>query len=133
MRETELIPLVYTAWPDPIDPSYNNTLDITSWPMTLQNTIQEEWTASSTSANRTVVDDLFGFNQSVPGGYLQYAPVFPLFPIDYNIVISYWQNYSQQSVYLLAKPPIDLDADEYVMCGIRGMMYNNCTTQYHVE
>lgn len=138
MTEADLIPLVYTAWPNPLERSKNNTLDVLTWPTVLQSDLQEGWFALP---NKTVVDHLFGFNQNVSGpgiqgtAFNQTAPIFPKYPIDHNTIVSYWEQYGQLSVYLLAKPPADASpaTDEYVMCSVNAMLYNNCSTQYHAE
>lgn len=138
MNGTELIPLVYTAWTNLSEPTRNNTLDPIGWPNFLQNELQGTWIASP---NKTVVDHLFGFNKDVSGPHIQgtsqkqYAPVFPKYPIDYNTVVSYWGNYGQLSVYLLAKPPVGAYplTDEYALCSVNAVLYNNCSTQYHAE
>ena len=138
MTEVELKPLIYTAWPSPTNSSINNTLDVSSWPTVLRN-LQIAW---FDSPNVTVADEIFGFNQTVSGpgmqgiDDIQYAPIFPRYPIDYNTLTSFWDNsYGQLSVYLLAKPPFVPYplTDEYVLCSVRAMTYNNCSTQYHAE
>lgn len=138
MTEAEVMPLTYTAWPNTTKPTSNNTLDPLSWPTFLKNDLQAAWFETP---NATVVDHLFGFGQNVSGPHIQgtatiqYAPIFPKYPIDYNTVTSFWENYGQLSVYLLAKPPVVSypATDEYVMCSFSAMLYNNCSTQYHVE
>ena len=137
MTEQELMPLIYTAWPSPANSSINNTLDVSSWPAVLN----DLWEAWYLKPNKTAVDSIFGFNQYVSGpnmqgiGNTQYAPIFPRYPIDYNTVTSFWDKYGQLSVYLLAKPPVGVYpyTDEYVLCSVRAMIYNDCSTQYHAE
>jgi hypothetical protein len=138
MTEQELMPLIYMAWPSPANSSINNTLvDVSSWP-TVLNDLQPAWFGKP---NKTAVDGIFGFNQYVSGPNMQgiddtqYAPIFPRYPIDYNTVTSFWDTYGQLSVYLLAKPPVGAYpyTDEYVLCSVNAMIYNNCSTQYHVE
>jgi hypothetical protein len=138
MTEAELRPLVYSAWPDPQAPTRNNSLDPSSWPSVLKDDLQVAWFEIP---NATVVDHLFGFGEVVSGPDMQgqnttqYAPVFPKYPIDYNTVASFWEPYGQLSVYLLAKPPVGAYpvTDEYVMCSLSTMLYNNCSTRYHAE
>lgn len=137
MSEADLVPLVYTAWQNVTHPKSNNTLNVTDWPTLTKDAI---WTDSwSIKPNATVVDALFGFGQNTSDHSIQYAPVFPKYPLDYNTVVSFWELYGQLAVYMLAKPPItgvtssDLPTDEYVMCSVRAFLYSNCSTQYHAE
>ena len=130
MSEADLVPLVYTAWPNITDPKNNNTLNVTDWPIGTMSAIVDSWYASP---NKTAVDKLFGFGHNTSDPLIQYAPVFPKYPIDYNTVVSYWELYGQLAVYMLAKPPITIETDDYVLCSVRAFLYSNCSTQYHAE
>ena len=140
MSEVDLAPIVYTAWPNISHPKSNNTLNVTAWPLDF-GIKASIWTDSwSATPNKTIVDGLFGFGQNASDTLNQYAPVFPKYPIEYNTVVSYWQDYGQLAVYVLAKPPTGVVTvstggtdDTYVMCSIRAFQYSNCSTQYHAE
>ncbi|EDN91009.1 hypothetical protein SS1G_00409 [Sclerotinia sclerotiorum 1980 UF-70] len=119
MNKTELSPIIYVDWPNAV------TIDSTNVPN------QKLAWAGYTSEifvepgqeylNSTVVDDIFGW-----GTNGKQPPVFPMLPIDYNI-ISNISVYMSGFIYVLAKSSITTD---YTICEMSSFLATDCSTKY---
>jgi hypothetical protein len=91
-------------------------------------------TYSTGYAKPTVVDDIFGSGQEF-GETRQFTPSFPKLPIEYNSIAYISNKWAPKdlSIYILVTPPATLETgSEHVLCSIKSMQYQNCTTLYHV-
>ena len=75
MNETELRPIVYSAWPN------DDIVDAITWS-------PNHLLAKATTTNETVVDEIFDWNKKDTKLMLDYPPVFPRFPIPFNTVLN---------------------------------------------
>lgn len=71
----------------------------------------------------TVVDDLFGFDET------ETHPIFPKLPQPYNTVFNYSTQYGHESVYLLAASA----TETYTLCSLRAVISPNCSTEYNAS
>ena len=114
----ELSPMVYTEWPGF---KYNATEpNSTTWPT--------EFDLRLDLPNKTVVDDLFGFDE------VQTHPIFPKLPIAYNTVFNDTKPYGIQAVHLLTGSPTNSPgstANSYTLCQIQAALTPDCSTEYH--
>ncbi|GKZ36862.1 hypothetical protein AbraIFM66950_008095 [Aspergillus brasiliensis] len=111
MSHEELKPLIYTEWPN------HKPFNASTWATAAP--------TYSIKTNRTVVDDLFGFSED------QGAPVFPIYPKNYNTILNPKVD-NATSIYLLGSAPPGHDP-EYVLCGLRGKLSGRCSAQYQVD
>ncbi|KAL5333139.1 hypothetical protein BJX70DRAFT_381847 [Aspergillus crustosus] len=120
MNATELAPIVYTEWPNSAE------LDPVTWtthpPADVPNI--ELWA----TANRTVVDNIFGFGPDYPG---QYSPIFGKLPKPYNTIVNVTVPYSNDAIYFLGASPPKTDPP-YFLCSLRAKQSPLCTTRYKV-
>lgn len=122
LKEDELAPIVYSAWPNSED------VDINSW-TTLS--------AIATTANKTVVDDIFGWTKRDSEAFTDYPPVFAKYPNAFNTIMNHTSYYwGRDSIYLLGgggamDDGINLNGT-YVLCKIRVYMTPECSTRYNV-
>ena len=111
----ELVPMVYSNWTKEYR---NNTAvpDSTSWPNKYNLSLPEPYI-------HTVVDDLFGFDDS------QVHPVFPKLPLPFNTVLNASSVFGSYSIYILAAS----QDSTYTLCSLRAALTPNCSTQYHAS
>lgn len=126
MNETELAPIVYTAWPNAITNTSSFPNQKVAW-SGYQADISALM-ANGTKLNKTAVDDIFQWGFDKHG---RYPPVFPMYPIDYNSVTNI-SVYKSDSIYLLIKPPSTVTPD-YTVCQLRSYLNTNCSTRYSVS
>ncbi|KAK3327802.1 hypothetical protein B0T19DRAFT_174293 [Cercophora scortea] len=122
MALKELEPLVYTAWPN----AKVNTTDIpnqtVAWPKWVHDiprASDSEW------LNRTVVDDVFRWGK----GYGRRPPVFPMLPMDFNLIVNV-SVYESDALYLLAKSNA---ISNYTLCELRSWLSPNCSTRFSIS
>ncbi|KAI0878153.1 hypothetical protein GGS24DRAFT_509190 [Hypoxylon argillaceum] len=124
MNESEVAPLVYQRWPNARTNNNSFTNDLPpDWEVDVPGASETEW------LNSTVVDDIFKWGEK----YGREPPVFPLFPIDYNVVTNVVTNASFRYVdalYILAKAPYIPD---YTLCQMRSWESTNCTTAFDLS
>lgn len=113
MDREELSPIVYTAWEG------SEELNTSTWPA------QIAWVSPDSSINRTVVDDLFGWNKNG-----QVAPIFSRYPSRYNTLLNQTFFYGRESIYLLGRDP-DVDTETYSLCQMKVSLTPNCSTTYN--
>ena len=112
MTDAELAPLVYTSWPG----QANYPLNVALWPSGHDVPRSPDW------LNATVVDDIFEFGEK----YGRRPPVFPKYPMPYNTLLNFTNNYVDALYVLVASPK-----SEYMLCSISASLTPNCSTQYH--
>ncbi|KAJ8064730.1 hypothetical protein OCU04_007048 [Sclerotinia nivalis] len=119
MNKTELSPIIYVDWPNAV------TTDSTSvpnqklaWAGYISQIILEP---GQNYLNSTAVDDIFGW-----GANKKQPPVFPMLPIDYNI-ISNISVYQSDFIYILAKSSTTTD---YTICEMSSFLATDCSTTY---
>ncbi|RAK72311.1 uncharacterized protein BO72DRAFT_389887 [Aspergillus fijiensis CBS 313.89] len=113
LSKEELEPIIYTEWPD--HEPFNSTTWYTEAPAYYQST------------NQTVVDEVFGF---APGTYHP-APVFPIYPTEYNTIFNAKVENSS-ALYLLGTAPTGHDP-AYVLCALKAKQSGLCSAQYQVD
>ncbi len=113
MNETELAPLIYSAWP-------NTSFNDTTWSATPPDDIPRipSW------LNSTVVDDIFGFGEK----YGQRPPIFGTYPGSNNTILNTTGLWPANAIYLLGKPSVS--HPEYVLCSLRAKQTGVCSTHY---
>ncbi|KAG6275601.1 hypothetical protein E4U47_000711 [Claviceps purpurea] len=117
MNREELAPLVYSEWPDS-DLSLSKTEAwIESIPPILSPDQPEYF-------NRTMVDEIFRWGPE----FKRRPPIFPLFPIEYNMVSSPIVNYSD-SIYVLANRY--KIKDDLTLCEMRSWLSPFCHTEFN--
>jgi hypothetical protein len=120
MNEEELAPIVYDKW-------NNETVDISTWgnrPGIRDN---------ATTTNKTVVDDIFGWN-TTQGDTYNYPPVFGRYPMSFNTILNHTSDlWGRPAIYLLGQGgPADggLDATgTYTLCKIHVAISPACSTR----
>jgi hypothetical protein len=84
MTKAELAPIVYDAWNDEV-------VSVTTWPILQRN---------ATTANRTVVDEVFGWNNN---SKVHYPPIFAKYPKPYKTIVNHTSYpWGRPAMYLLA-------------------------------
>ncbi|KAF2806202.1 uncharacterized protein BDZ99DRAFT_448913 [Mytilinidion resinicola] len=112
MNRTDLNPIVYETWPNAIKPVNG------SWATIVNDTDKQ-------TNNRTVVDDLFGWNSSALNGH---PPVFAKYPLEYNTIMNHtFYPYGRDTVYLLGAGV----SGDFVLCQMRATMTPSCSTRYN--
>ncbi|KAI8633886.1 hypothetical protein F5Y19DRAFT_256828 [Xylariaceae sp. FL1651] len=115
MNADELAPLVYTRWPDAkpgvteVPPDFADSFPGTN----------TEW------LNSTVVDNIFLWGER----YGRRPPVFPLYPIEYNMITYASDNFTD-SLYILAKAA---SISDYTLCEMRSWLTPKCSTVFNVS
>jgi hypothetical protein len=125
LNKTELQPLVYEAWPN------NEVVNSTSWgslPGIRDN---------ATTKNRTVVDELFGWDLNDTTTLL-WPPVFGKFPMPFNTILNHTSAvWGRSAIYLLGQGgPTEDDADltgVYPLCKLQASISTRCSTLQSVS
>lgn len=118
MNKEELQPLVYQEWPLVNEPF--TELD-PPWPDN----------KAADHQNKTVVDDIFGWDATGPKGS-QRPPVFPKLPLPFNTVVNNtWKEWGAQSVYLLGRDGVSKETETYFLCSLTASLTPNCSTRYN--
>ena len=118
MNEEELKPIVYDTWNDEV-------VNITSW--------QTLWN-NATTTNKTVVDDIFGWNTQ---DRFNYPPVFAKYPKPFNTIMNHTSYpWGRAAIYLLGQGgPADDGTNAtgtYALCKIHVSITPECSTRYNV-
>ncbi|KAJ8105406.1 hypothetical protein OPT61_g10198 [Boeremia exigua] len=91
MNETELAPIVYSAWPN------NEVVNATTW-------VSTNLMANATTTNNTVVDEIFGWTKKDNTTMIDYPPVFSKFPKPFNTILNntsaFW---GRSAVYVMGQ------------------------------
>ncbi|KAL8668020.1 MAG: hypothetical protein Q9168_007108 [Polycauliona sp. 1 TL-2023] len=114
MRQEELDPMVYSAWPE----GNGSATNLTGWPNDFGVPLWPSY------LNSTPVDDLFGFGEK----YGRRHPVFSKYPIAYNTVLNHTGWYTD-SIYILATS----GGGNYTMCAMKASLTTHCSTKYHAR
>ena len=114
MSHDDMVPMVFTEWPS----EYRNgtSVNATNWPDDYNLT-------TPSSLTYTVVDDLFGFDDT------ETHPIFSNFPQPYNTVLNSSRLYGHESIYLLATSK----GGTYTMCSLRVAQSPDCFTEYYAS
>jgi hypothetical protein len=123
LNKTELEPIVYDEWND-------DTVNITTW-VTLPG-IRDR----ATTKNKTVVDDIFGWNTSDPTT-LNWPPVFGKLPKPFNTILNHTSNiWGRPAIYLLGQGgPDDIGMTGegiFSLCKIQVSVRPGCSTRHNV-
>ncbi|KAI2630100.1 hypothetical protein GGS21DRAFT_215407 [Xylaria nigripes] len=122
LNRSELSPLIYTEWP-------HARVEFTDIPGQVvgQYNWQDDVPVLSPTEflNRTVVDDIFKWGEK----YGRRPPVFPLFPIDYNMITNVSTSYTDP-LYLLAKSG---NISDYTVCELRSWVTPKCSTSFDLS
>lgn len=117
MNSDELKPIVYSEWTD-------NVFNVSKW-SELQN--------NATTTNKTVVDDIFGWNDVAVKNY---PPVFAKYPSPYNGIMNHTSLWGRDAIYLLAQGgPADFGPDltgTFALCRINVQISSACSTRHNV-
>lgn len=117
MNSEELKPIIYDEWND-------ETVNITTWK---SDNIQ----ANATTTNRTVVDEIFGWNNE---STVHYPPVFAKYPKPFNTIMNHTSLWGRAEIYLLGQGGKDEGGDMekvFSVCRIHMSITAKCVTQYN--
>ncbi|ETS82222.1 hypothetical protein PFICI_07224 [Pestalotiopsis fici W106-1] len=122
LNRTELEPLIYATWPDArtvgTEIPFQRT-GVADWMDDVPVASEDEW------LNSTVVDDIFLWGEK----YGRRPPVFPMYPIDYNMITN-TSVISSDSIYILAKSGL---VEDYTVCQLRSWLSPKCSTQFNIS
>ncbi|KAF1923228.1 uncharacterized protein M421DRAFT_96269 [Didymella exigua CBS 183.55] len=126
MNETELQPIIYEAWP-------NRGLDSEAW------AIGSGPRDNATTANETVVDELFGWTKKDTDHMLDFPPVFARYPRPFNTIINNtaWA-WGRPAIYLLGQSgPVEGVLSDltgvYPLCKLQVEITSHCSTTHSVS
>ena len=112
----ELAPLVYSSWPGA------NTSALSEWP-----------TMAATPQNKTVLDDIFGWNDwdnvTSPG---EPRPAFPKLPKPFNTLLNHSIYYGPDAIYMLGRAPPG-QGEIYTLCSLRASLTLSCSTRFNAS
>ena len=115
MNHDELKPIIYAEW-------NGETVDIGNW---------KNLQPKASTNNKTVVDDIFGWND---GKGIHSPPVFPRYPKPFNTIMNHTSYpWGRETIYLLGqggKDQVDL-AEQYVLCQMKASLTPHCSTRYN--
>ncbi|KAK6217643.1 hypothetical protein LQW54_003365 [Pestalotiopsis sp. IQ-011] len=122
MNKTELAPLIYTTWPDArimgTEIPYQVT-GVDDWTNDVPVASQDEW------LNSTAADDVFLWGEK----YGRRPPVFPMYPISYNMITN-TTVVDSDSIYILAKSGV---VEDYTVCQLKSWLSPKCSTQFNIS
>ncbi|KAG9189856.1 hypothetical protein G6011_06724 [Alternaria panax] len=124
MNRTELEPIVYDAWPN------DDVVNMTSW------NVLPGIRDKATTVNKTVVDELFGWNSD--SNTIDYPPVFGRYPMPFNTVLNHTSfSWGRRAIYLLGQGGriengTDL-TDVYPLCKLQVDITTRCSTLHSVS
>ncbi|GAQ07503.1 hypothetical protein ALT_4824 [Aspergillus lentulus] len=113
MTEEELTPLVYERWPD-----VHNFNSLT-WDYEGHKNVPVDW------FNRTVVDDLFGWDPNANAQIKQTPPVFGKLPIANNTITNSTGFWPTNAIYILGAAPNETMTPPYVLCALKAKLCEN--------
>jgi hypothetical protein len=119
LNSTELAPIVYDTWNSEQGDGYDLYLSL----------------ENASIANRTVVDDLFGWDKKTETK-VDYPPVFERYPKPFQTVLNYYSRGKGTAMYLLGhggsiNDEID-STGEYPLCKLEVGISPHCSTLYSV-
>ncbi|KAF2130877.1 hypothetical protein P153DRAFT_286938 [Dothidotthia symphoricarpi CBS 119687] len=121
MNKTELDPIVYDSWNDEL-------VNITTWKdgFLMDN---------ATTTNKTVVDDIFGWNDV---DRVDYPPVFSRFPLPFNTVMNHTSYpWGRAAIYFLGQGGLADDGTNgtgtFALCRLQMNLSPECQTRYNVS
>ncbi|KAI9646576.1 hypothetical protein NHQ30_004571 [Ciborinia camelliae] len=119
MNATELSPIIYVDWPNAVTNLSQNVPDQkVPWGGYISEIVLEP---GKEYLNSTAADEVFGWGV----GGIQ-PPVFPMLPIDYNIIANI-SVYESDFIYILAKSNATTD---YTVCRMGSILAVDCSTTY---
>lgn len=121
MNKTELAPIVFDTWNDDV-------INITSW-------VGGKLADKATTTNKTVVDDIFGWDNK---SRINYPPVFARYPKEFNTLMNHTSYpWGRPWIYLLGRGgPADDGtnmSDWYSLCRIGMVISPGCATQFNAR
>lgn len=121
MNESELAPIIYDTWNDDV-------VNITTWK-------EEGLMSKATTTNKTVVDEIFGWNNE---SLTNYPPVFSKYPLTFNTLMNHTSYpWGRPYIYLLGRGgPADDGtnlSDTYAVCRLGMSITPGCATQYNAR
>ncbi|KAI4639209.1 hypothetical protein J4E93_009387 [Alternaria ventricosa] len=125
MNETELEPIVYDAWND------YEVVDLLSWgnvPGIRDN---------ATTTNKTVVDEIFGWDVNDTTTTKNWPPVFGKYPLPFNTIMNHTSfAWGRSAIYLLGQGgPDDVGMDGtgiFSLCKLHLTVRPGCSTRHNV-
>jgi len=125
MNKTELEPIVYDAWPN------DDEVDLLSWgnvPGIRDN---------ATTTNKTVVDDIFGWDVNDTTTTMNWPPVFGKYPLPFNTIMNHTSfAWGRSAIYLLGQGgPDDVGMDGtgiFSLCKLHLTVRPGCSTRHNV-
>ncbi|KAI4625842.1 hypothetical protein J4E80_002975 [Alternaria sp. BMP 0032] len=125
MNKTELEPIVYAAWPN------DDEVDLLSWgnvPGIRDN---------ATTTNKTVVDDIFGWDTNDTTTTMNWPPVFGKYPLPFNTIMNHTSfAWGRSAIYLLGQGgPDDVGMDGtgiFSLCKLHLTVRPGCSTRHNV-
>jgi hypothetical protein len=120
MTEAELAPIVYDTW-------NSEVVNVTTWAILQRN---------ATTTNRTVVDEVFGWNNN---SRVHYPPIFAKYPQPYNtIVIHTSYPWGRPAMYLLGQGGGVMSdgtnlTGRYPLCKLEVDVSTRCSTRHSVS
>lgn len=118
MTEEELTPLVYERWPD------GHNFNPLTWDYEGHQVVPVDW------FNRTVVDDIFGWDPTANAEVKQTPPVFGKLPIANNTITNSTGFWPTNAIYILGAAPNKTMTPPYVLCALRAKLSPVCSTKY---
>ncbi|KAH7090439.1 hypothetical protein FB567DRAFT_291625 [Paraphoma chrysanthemicola] len=121
MNKEELAPIVFDTW------NPNTKIDIANWK-------DGGLMDNATTTNKTVVDDIFGWNSEER---INYPPVFPKYPKPFNTIMNHTSKpWGRAAIYLLGQGGADEKVNmtgTYSLCRIYMSISPGCLTSYHAQ
>lgn len=118
MNKDELAPIIFNTWPG------RESLNVSDW---------DNAKANATTTNKTVVDDIFGWND---GQDINLPPVFPKYPMPFNTIMNHTSfKWGRSAIYMLGQGGKMDNADTtgtYALCKLSVTINSNCSTRYNV-
>jgi hypothetical protein len=118
MTEEELTPLVYERWP------HVHHFDSLKWDFEGYRNVPVDW------FNRTVVDDLFGWDPDADAAVKQTPPVFGKLPQANNTITNGTGLWPTNAMYMLGAAPNEAMTPPYVLCALKAKLSPVCSTKY---
>ncbi|PKX97901.1 uncharacterized protein P174DRAFT_436347 [Aspergillus novofumigatus IBT 16806] len=118
MTDEELTPLVYERWPG------GHNFDPLTWDYEGHTNVAVDW------FNRTVVDDLFGWDPNANAEIKQTPPVFGKLPLANNTITNSTGFWPTNAIYILGAAPNKSMTPPYVLCALKAKLSPVCSTRY---
>ncbi|KAI0528214.1 hypothetical protein F5B22DRAFT_641186 [Xylaria bambusicola] len=115
MNENELTPIVYAQWPKA---RKHDTGVVDDWENDIPQLPNSPW------LNRTDVDDIFKWGEK----YQRRPPIFPLYPIENNMVTVLPNDTNRTALYILAK-----SINNYSVCQLSSWMTSKCSSTFNLS